>query len=75
MLHVQTTPGWRKFSLALTALLAAAVIGVWAKPTGSVSTTATVGAVPAEASAAISPMELMMLRGRHLPVADYAEPF
>jgi len=75
MLHVQTTPGWRRFSLALTALLAAAVIAVWAKPTGSVSTTATVGAAPVEASAAISPMELMILRGRFLPATDYVEPF
>jgi hypothetical protein len=75
MLHVQTTPGWRRFSLVLTALLAAAVIAVWAKPTGSVSTTATVGAVPVEASAAISPMELMVLRGRYLPATEYVEPF
>ena len=76
MQQVQFTPAWKKFSLALMALIAAAIVGVWAKPTSSVSMSATVGAaIPVEASAAISPMELMIRRGRNLPVTDYVEPF
>jgi hypothetical protein len=75
MQHVQFTPAWRKFSFAVTALLAAAAILVWAKPMGSATTPTTVGAaVPVEASA-ISPMELMIRRGHNLPVTEYAEPF
>lgn len=68
------SPRWKRVSVVLTALVAAAFIGVWAKPTAP--TPSTVGAaVPAEAGAAIAPMELMILRGRRLPPMEYVEPF
>lgn len=74
MPQTQVNPTWKKLSLVLTALVAVAVIGLWAKPTAP--TPSTVGAaVPAEAGAAISPMELMILRGRKLPPMEYVEPF
>ncbi len=67
---------WRKFSFRLTALIVAAIIGGWAisnvlasKPTSTVGTRTSV-----EASV-MSPMDLMILRGRHLPAAEYVEPF
>ena len=75
MQQVQFTPAWKKFSLALAVLLSAVVIGVWAKPTGSTSPATVGAAVPVEASAGVSPMEMMILRGRDLPATDYAEPF
>ena len=34
MQQVQFTPAWKKISLALVILFSAAVIVVWAKPTG-----------------------------------------
>jgi hypothetical protein len=74
MSQIQVTPTWKKVSFALTALVAVAVVGLWAKPTAP--TPSTVGAaVPAEAAAAISPMEFMILRGRKLPPMEYVEPF
>ena len=74
MPQTQVNPTWKKLSLVLTALVAVAVIGLWAKPTAP--TPSTVGAaVPAEAGAAIAPMELMILRGRRLPPMEYVEPF
>jgi hypothetical protein len=68
---------WRKFSLRLTALIVIAVIGGWAMSTVFASKPATtVGArAPAEASAIISPMELMISHGRQLPAQEYVEPF
>ena len=75
MQQVQITPAWKKISLALVILLSAAVIVVWAKPTGSTSPATVGGAIPVEASAAISPMELMIRRGHDLAPTDYAEPF
>jgi hypothetical protein len=68
---------WRKFSLRLTALIIVAVVGGWAMSTVFASKPATtVGArAPAEASAAISPMEFMIIRGRQLPVTEYVDPF
>jgi hypothetical protein len=77
MQQVPPASPWRRFSLRLTALFIAAVIGGWAISTVFASKPSTVGAralAPAEASA-ISPMELMLGRGRTLPVADYVEPF
>ncbi len=67
---------WRKFSLRLTALIIIAVVGGWAMSAVFASKPATVGAAaPVEASAAISPMELMATHGGPLPVTEYAEPF
>ena len=77
----QIASPWRKFSLRLTVLIVAAVVGGWAISTVFASKPSTVGAVnapaqaPAEASAILSPLELMILRGRHLPPAEYVEPF
>ena len=76
MQQVQRTLASKQFSLVLTVLLVAAVAGIWAISTVSASKPATIGAaVPAEAAAAILPMELMIIRGGQLPVADYTEPF
>lgn len=78
MQQVQSTPAGRKFGLALTVLLVAFAVaaGVWAKSTVFASKPAAAGiTAPAEASAAISPMELMVTLGRQLPVSDYVEPF
>jgi hypothetical protein len=75
MQQIQFTPAWKKISLALAVLLTAAVIVVWAKPTSSVSPATVGAAIPVEASAAISPTELMIRRGHNLPATDYAEPF
>ena len=68
---------WRKFSLRLTALIIVAVVGGWAMSAVFASKPSTVGAAvaPAEASAAISPMELMIRRGRQLSATEYVEPF
>jgi hypothetical protein len=77
----QIASPWRKFSLRLTALIIVAVIGGWAVSSVFASKPSTVGAAtteanaPAEAAAIITPMELMIGRGRHLPVAEYVEPF
>jgi hypothetical protein len=67
---------WRKFSLRLTALVVLAIVGGWAMSAVFASKPATtVGArAPAEASV-MSPMELMILRGRNLPATEYVEPF
>lgn len=77
-MHQIASP-WKKFSLRLTALIIVAVVGGWAISTVFASKSSTVGVAnapaPAEASVAISPMELMIGRGRHLPVSDYVEPF
>jgi hypothetical protein len=76
----QIASPWRKFSLRLTALLIIAVVGGWAMSAVFASKPSTVGAAsapahaPAEA-AIISPMELMIGRGRHLPITEYVEPF
>lgn len=76
MKEVQHTSAWRTFSIALTVFLVVAAAGAWAVSGGLASKPATVGAAaPVEASAAISPMELMATHGRPLPVTDYAEPF
>lgn len=68
---------WRKFSLRLTALIVVAVVGGWAISAVFASKPATTAGarVPAEASAAISPMELMIRLGRNLPEQEYVEPF
>ena len=69
---------WRKFNLRLTVLVVVAVFGAWAVSTVLASKPVTVGLSgggPVEASAIISPMELMMSRGRSLPATDYVEPF
>jgi hypothetical protein len=77
----QFAPPWRKFSLRLTALIIVAVVGGWAMSVVFASKPSTVGAAamqanaPAEAAAIISPMELMIGRGRHVPIGDYVEPF
>jgi hypothetical protein len=68
---------WRTFSLGVTVLAIVAIVGGWAISTVFASKPSTVGArplAPAEASV-IAPMELMIGRGRNLPVADYVEPF
>jgi hypothetical protein len=76
MKEVQHTSGWRKFSLGLTALIIVSVVGGWALSSVFASKPSTVGVgAPVEASAAISPMELMVTHGRPLPVTEYAEPF
>src|SRR5262245_16848055 len=67
---------WRKFNVRLTGLIIVAVLGGWAMSAVLASKPSTVGAGgPVEASAIISPMELMMSRGRNLPATDYVEPF
>jgi hypothetical protein len=77
----QIASPWRKFSLRLTALLIVAVVGGWAMSAVFASKPSTVGAAttqahaPAEAAAIISPMELMIGRGRHLPITEYVDPF
>jgi hypothetical protein len=76
----QIASPWRKFSLRLTVLIIVAVVGGWAMSAVFASKPSpTVGAAvdaPAPAEAAIiSPMELMIGRGRHLPIGDYVEPF
>ena len=59
---------WRKFSLRLTALIIIAVVGGWAMSAVFASKPVTVGVgAPMEASAAISPMELMATHGRAAP--------
>ena len=77
-MHQIASP-WRKFSLRLTALIVVAVVGGWAMSTVFASKPSTVGVAnapaPAEASAIITPMEMMIGHGRHLPVGDYVEPF
>ena len=76
MKEVQHTSAWRTFSVALSVFLVAAAVGAWAVSSVFASKPSTVGvAAPVEASAAISPMELMATHGRPLPVTDYAEPF
>lgn len=76
MKAVQHISAWRTFSVALSVLLVATVIGAWAASSVFASKPSTVGvAASVEASAAISPMELMAAHGRQLPVTDYAEPF
>ena len=75
MKEVQHTSAWRTFSVALTVFLIAAAAGAWAVSGVFASKPATVGAGAVEASAAISPMELMVTHGRPLPVTEYAEPF
>jgi hypothetical protein len=77
----QIASPWRKFSLRLTALIVVAVAGGWAisavlasKPATTVGAANTAAPAPAEA-AVLSPMELMIGRGRHLPIGDYVEPF
>jgi hypothetical protein len=76
MKAVQHTSAWRTFSVALSVFLVAAAVGAWAVSSVFASKPSTVGvAAPVEASAAISPMELMATHGRPLPVTDYAEPF
>jgi hypothetical protein len=71
----KVAPGWKMFSLAVTSLAALLVVGVWTKQTAPVSPPTTVGvAVPAE-GAAISPTEIMIRRGRELPVAEPVDPF
>ena len=75
----QIASPWRKFSLRLTALVIVALVGGWAMSAvfaSKPSPTVGVAAEPlAPAEAAISPMELMIGRGRHLPIGDYVEPF
>jgi hypothetical protein len=77
MQQVQSIPAWGKFGLVLMlSLLVAVATGAWAKSTVFAAKPATAGiTAPAEASAAISPMELMITRGRQLPVTEYVEPF
>jgi hypothetical protein len=77
MQQVQNMPAWGKFGLVLMlSLLVAVAAGVWAKSTVFAPKPATAGVTaPAEASAAITPMEFMITRGRQLPVTDYVEPF
>jgi hypothetical protein len=76
MKEVQHTSAWRTFSVALTVFLIAAAAGAWAVSSVFASKPVTVGVgAPVEASAAISPMELMATHGRPLPVTEYAEPF
>jgi flagellar basal body-associated protein FliL len=76
MKAVQHTSAWRTFSIALSVLLVVAAVGAWAVSSVFASKPSTAGvAAPVEAAAAISPMEFMITRGRHLPVTDYAEPF
>ena len=77
MKEVQHTSAWRTFSVALSVLFVAAVIGAWAASSVFASKPSTVGVAahaPVGASA-ISPMELMVTHGRPLPATDYAEPF
>ncbi len=76
MKEVQHTSAWRKFSVALSVFLVAVAVGAWAASSVFASKPVTVGVgAPVEASAAISPMELMVTHGRPLPVTEYAEPF
>jgi hypothetical protein len=77
----QIASPWRKFSVRLTALVIVAVAAGWAmsamfasKPPATVGAATAAANAPAEA-AIISPMELMIGRGRHLPVGEYVEPF
>jgi hypothetical protein len=66
---------WQKFSLRLTALIIVAVVGGWAISTVFASKPSTVGVrAPAEAGI-ISPLDLMIGRGRTLPETEYVEPF
>jgi hypothetical protein len=67
---------WQKFSLRLTALIIVAVVGGWAMSTVFASRPSTVGVrAPAEAGVFISPLDLMIGRGRSLPETEYVEPF
>jgi hypothetical protein len=76
MKAVQHTSAWRTLSIALSVFVVAVAVGAWAASSVFASKPATVGiAAPVEASAAISPMELMAAHGRQLPVTEYAEPF
>lgn len=76
---MQRTPyaaPWQKFSLRLTALIIVAIVGGWAMSTVFASKPSTVGArAPAEAGVIISPLDLMIGRGRSLPETEYVEPF
>jgi hypothetical protein len=74
MQEVQDMRAWRNFTLIL--MLVLAVVGVWAVSTVFASKPATVGAAAtSEEATLISPMEMMLVRGRHVPIGDYAEPF
>jgi len=67
---------WRKFSLRLTALIVVAVVAGWAMSHVFASRSGTtVGARTSVEASVLSPMDLMILRGRHLPQAEYVEPF
>ena len=67
---------WQKFSLRLTALIIVAVVGGYAMSTVFASKPSTVGQrAPAEAGAIISPLDLMIGRGRTLLETEYVEPF
>jgi len=74
MQEITNMRAWRNFTLIL--MLVLAVIGAWAASTVLASKPAHVDASEApEEAALISPMELMLVRGRHLPIGDYTEPF
>ncbi|MBX9774314.1 MAG: hypothetical protein K2Y71_07850 [Xanthobacteraceae bacterium] len=77
----QIVSPWRKFSLRLTALIIVAAVGGWAmsavfasKPPSTAGAANSLAKAPADA-AIMSPMELMIGRGRHLPISDYVDPF
>jgi hypothetical protein len=72
----KVTPEWKILSLAVATLAAVVVIsGLWTKRTASVSPPTTAGAAVPVEGAAISPIEIMVQRGPHVPVADPVEPF
>jgi hypothetical protein len=71
----KVSPEWKIFILAVAAVAAVVVIGFWTQRTASLSPPTTVGAAVPVEGAAISPMEIMIRRGLHVPVADPVEPF
>ena len=74
-----THPRGGNSALRLTALIIVAVVGGWAMSAVFASKPSTVGAHAQprrrRRPPSISPMELMIRRGRELPVTEYIDPF
>jgi hypothetical protein len=71
----KVSPERKILILAVAAVAAVLVIGLLTQRAASLSPPTTVGASASVEGAAISPMEIMIRRSAHLPVADPVEPF
>jgi hypothetical protein len=75
MSSIQVVPAWRKLGVIVTALIVAVAVAFWAKSTvfAAKSTAGVHG--PVQASAPMSPMDLMKSRSAPLPIEYYSDPF